>query len=357
MDEQQPRIPGVKYRRVTRYRTETTVIDGVPSTRRVPYADWEPVPPRDWDEVVLRGITAVAILFTVIAVVATTASVGGLLSAMVPALVAYAMGAVFTLAWLYCLGFEWLDRIAPHRARPAKVAGVVVLLISMGAVFTYGYGLGQPWAGGFGATIDLLAKGSWWLLLRQHAVPLDEGVAHWVTDQEQRLAGRELLSARLLRLNRRAAYQRAVGGTEFQAATAILAAADTSTALGETSGQRPGASGRTDTPAPEPVPAPAPAPPAPPVPPASGRQDTADTAVPATSGHADHGAPTPHPTPISGGSMAATVRQAITDEPAISDEVLTDLVRDAHGDRPNLADTVRRTRAREVAKLKKRPAS
>jgi hypothetical protein len=55
--------------------------------------------------------------------------------------------------------------------------------------------------------------------------------------------------------------------------------------------------------------------------------------------------------------MAATVRQAITDDPAISDEDLTDLVRDAHGDRPNLADTVRRTRAREVAKLKKRPAS
>jgi hypothetical protein len=354
MDEQQPRIPGVKYRRVTRYRTETTVIDGIPSARHVPYADWEPVPPRDWDEMVLRGVTAVAVAFTLIAVVATTASVGGLLSKMVPALVAYAMGAVFTLAWLYCLGFEWLDRIAPHRARPAKVAGVVVLLISMGAVFTYGYGIGQPWAGGFGATIDLLAKGSWWLLLRQHAVPLDEGVAHWVTDQEQRLAGRELLGTRLLRLNRRASYQRAVGGPEFQAATAILAAADTSAALGEMSGQGPGASGRTGTPAPAPAPAPGPAaaPPAPPAPPVSGHGAPPDNGVADTSGH---GAPTP--TPISSGSMAATVRQAITDDPTISDEDLTDLVRAVHGDRPNLADTVRRTRAREVDKLKKRPAS
>lgn len=352
--EQQVKIAGVRYKRVTRHRMETTVIDGVPSTRRVPYDHWEPQPPREWDEVILRGVTAVAVAFTLIAVAATTASVGGLLSRMVPSVVAYAMGAVFTLAWLYCLGIEWLNRIAPERARPARIAGWVALLISMGAVFTYGHTLDQPWAGGFGACIDMLAKGSWWLLLRQHAVPLDEGVAHWVTDQEQRLAGRELLAARLLRLNRRAAYQRAVGRPEFQAATAILDAAETAPA--ELSGQRPDATGRTDNPTAEPVsaPAPAPAPAAPPVPPAppvSGHTDTADNGPADTSGQG------PAPTHISGGSMAATIRQAITDDPAISDEELTDHVRAVHGDRPALADTVRRTRARELAKLKKRPAS
>lgn len=191
--EQQPRVPGVKYQKVTRHRTQTTVIDGIPSTRQVPYAGWEPVPPREWDDLILRGVTGVAIGFTGIAVVAGTASLGGLLDPLVPSVVAYSMGSVFALAWLYCLGIEWLNRTAPGRARPAKVAGWVAVVISMGAIAAYGHTLHQQWAGGFGAGIDLLAKGSWWLLLREYAVPLDADVAHWVDDQEQKLAGRALL--------------------------------------------------------------------------------------------------------------------------------------------------------------------
>ena len=60
--------PGVRYRKVTRTREETTVINGIPSTRDVPYDSWEPVPPREWDDVILRGVTALAITVTVVAV-------------------------------------------------------------------------------------------------------------------------------------------------------------------------------------------------------------------------------------------------------------------------------------------------
>ncbi|MFF0395146.1 hypothetical protein ACFYSJ_05070 [Streptomyces sp. NPDC005248] len=312
--EPQERLPGVRYEKVTRYCTETTVIDGVPSTRRVAYQAWEPVPPRDWDELILRGVTGLAIAVTVIAVVATTASVGGLLEALVPSTVAYSMGVVFTSVWLACLGVEWLNRINPDRARPARIAGWVALAISMGAVFAYGHTLHQEYAGGFGACIDLLAKGLWALLIGHHAVPLDAGVAHWVTEQEQKLAGRELLSARLLRLNRNAAYQRAVGGREFQAADAILNSAETARALDASAA------------------------PAPPVVPEKQKEQKEQK---------EQEEPVPSVTDIDRQSIAGVVRTAIAHNPKVSDADLVTAVKEAgHPDRPNLADTVRRTALR-----------
>ncbi|MGY5035113.1 hypothetical protein ACWC9U_30570 [Streptomyces sp. 900116325] len=311
----QPRIPGVRYRKVQRLRGETTVIDGVPSTRNVAYDGWEPVPPREWDEMILRGVTGLTIGITLIAVVATTASVGGLLSEMVPEPVAIGMGVVFVSSWVACVALDWLNRVNPDQAQPARIAGWVALAISMGAVFTYGYTLNQPWAGAFGACIDLLSKGLWALLIRHHAVPLDEGVAHWVTQQEQKLASRELLSGRLLRLNRRAAYQRAVGGVEYQAAGAILASAQT-----------------TSLPPAEQAPEPAPSAP---VPPAAGE------------GGDEQKAPVPSVTEIDRQSIAAIVREVIAHNPKVSDADLVTAVKEAgHPDRPNLADTVRRTALR-----------
>jgi hypothetical protein len=306
--EPQERLRGVRYEKVTRFRMETTVIDGVPSTRRVAYQAWEPAPPRDWDELILRGVTGLAIAVTVIAVVATTASVGGLLDALVPSAVAYSTGVVFTSAWVACLGVQWLNRVNPERAKPAMIGGWVALAISMGAVFAYGHTLHQPWAGAFGACIDLLAKGLWALLIGHHAVPLDAGVAHWVTEQEQKLAGRELLSARLLRLNRNAAYQRAVGGREFQAADAILNSAETARALDASAA------------------------PAPPVVPEKQKEQEE---------------PVPSVTEIDRQSIAGVVRTVIAHNPKVSDADLVTAVKEAgHPDRPNLADTVRRTALR-----------
>ncbi|MGW2074928.1 hypothetical protein ACWCPK_42030 [Streptomyces sp. NPDC001953] len=321
-DTPQYREPGVRYRKVTRYRDETTVIDGVPSTRKVAYEAWIPEPPKDWDDLILRGVTCLAIAVTVIAVVGTTAAVGGLLRVMVPAVVAYVLGGVFTASWVACLGLQWVGRLNPQRANPARVGGSVALVISMGAVFTYGHTLDQPFAGGVGACIDLLAKGLWALLIHYHAVPFSDGVAHWISDQEQKLAGRALLTARLSRLNRRAAYQRAVGGREFQAAEAIL-----------TADEPPPVTTGEDTSAP-----------------VSGQGS--DKAGQASS------LPSGGPTPI-GGSIAGTVRQFLDDVPVyavagpLDDgllEQLTDEVRKAHGDRPNLKETVRRTRDREIGR-------
>ncbi|MGW6459121.1 hypothetical protein ACWF94_24895 [Streptomyces sp. NPDC055078] len=345
----QQRIPGVKYRKVRLHREETTVIDGVPSTRHVPYDGWEPVPPREWDELILRGVTGVAIGFMGMAVMAGTASIGGLLDPLVPSVIAYGAGSVFAIAWLYCVAIEWLNRTAPERARPARIAGWFFLALSMCAVAVYGHTLNQPWAGGFGAGIDLVAKGASWLLLREYAVPLDAGVAHWVNEQEQKLAGRALLAGRVRRLNRRAAYQQAVGGKAYQAAKAILGRAEAARSLPEAAAE----------PAPEPVPAPAPAaPPAPPVVPATSAPVT-PAAHPGSSvppvppadeqnGQGDEQqAPVPPVAEISRPGIAAICRREIGADAEVTDAALVTAVLAAgHSDKPNLADTVRRSAQR-----------
>ncbi|BBA98307.1 hypothetical protein RVR_4440 [Actinacidiphila reveromycinica] len=341
---QQPRIEGVKYRKVRLFRNETTVIDGISSTRRVGYDGWEPVPPREWDELILKTVTGIAIGFTAIAVAGGTASLGGLLDPLVPSVVAYGMGSVFAIAWLYCLGIEWLNRTAPDRARPAKIAGWFFLLLSMGAVASYGHTLHQEWAGGFGAGVDLVAKGAWWLLLREYAVPLDAGVAHWVQDEEQRLAGRALLAGRVRRLNRRAAYHRAVGGAEFQAADAMLTRAEAARGLPEAPAEPAPEPVHVAEPAPAPAPA-APAPAAPPAPPAAPAEPPA--AAPAPPAAAGGAAPTPPVTAITRQPIAAICRTEIAANAKVSDADLVDAVKKAgHPDRPNLPDTVRRTALR-----------
>ncbi|MGW1353029.1 hypothetical protein ACWCQE_27740 [Streptomyces sp. NPDC002409] len=364
----------MKYRRVRRHRSETTVIDGVPSTRRVPYDDWEPVPPREWDDLVLRGITAVAVGFTGIAVAGGTASLGGLLSPLVPAVIAYAMGSVFAIAWMFCLGIEWLNRTAPDRARAARVAGWFFLLLSMGAVAAYGHTRHALWAGGFGACVDLVAKGSWWLLLREHAVPLDAGVAHWVTEQEQKLAGRALLAGRVRRLDRRAAYQQAIGGASYQAASAILSSAQT-TALP--------VAPREQAPAAEPEPAPT-APPVPPAEPAAPPRATADPVIPpevsqeppapkaSTEIQPVKPEPQPQPQPrpestpdptapplyaVGGPFKSDTIRAALAENPTITDGDLIALVNRKHGEDRKNDSSVPRLRRRIETKTKKKKAS
>ncbi|WP_327415445.1 hypothetical protein [Streptomyces sp. NBC_01233] len=392
MDEAtEQRIPGVKYRKVRLHRTETTVIDGVPSTRRVPYDGWEPVPPREWDDLILRGVTGVAIGFTAVAVAGGTASLGGLLDPLVPSLVAYGMGSVFAVAWMFCLAIEWLNRTAPDRARPARIAGWFFLLLSMCAVAAYGHTKDALWAGAFGACVDLVSKGSWWLLMREYAVPLDAGVAHWVQDQEQKLAGRALLGARVRRLNRRAAYLRAVGGAEFQAADAILSSAEAARSSLPAPAAEPTpapvaapapapvvaevpAAPVVQPPAPAPVPAPvvAPAPPVtisapsvPSVPPVEeqGEEQQAPAAAPA----APAAAPVPPATApsvqppaihaVGGPFKSDTIRAALAQDPDITDEALIKLVDDTHGQDDANKTTVPRTRRRIEAKLRKKQAS
>ncbi|WP_228976670.1 hypothetical protein [Streptomyces sp. DH12] len=384
-DEQQPRIPGVRYRRVTRERDETTTIDGITVTYRVPYEVEEPVPPRDWDEVILRAEFIAALLFTLTAIVTTATSFGRLLSPLLGEGVAYAAGAAFASGWLVCLGYEWLDRDDPTRAGAARTAGWVVLAYSMAAVLMYGHKHDEMPAAAVGACIDVVAKGSWWLLFRQYAVPLPAGTAHWLNVQEQTIAARARVGTRFRRLDRRAAYQQAVGGRHYQAAGALLdtvqeralptAARTVSASLRKTSG-RPAQEPAPVAPTPAPVPPVAPTPPVyrpsgdvaghasaqvnpPPQPVQAPTTDTTSASAPDTPGHPSaagpdhqpvgHGQPA-HQLHVVPTSIRQTTFDVLDQDPDIDDDALLAHVRAVHGDSRTLAGTVERYRRKHAEK-------
>ncbi|MDI9836247.1 hypothetical protein [Streptomyces sp. KAU_LT] len=377
-DTPQHREPGVRYRREPRTRQVTTVIDGVESVHEETYYVDVPVPPRDWETLVERGLTVWAVVLVAVAMVGTCASVGGLFSELLPSGVAYMLGVVFTGSWLGCMGLEWLDgRIDSTRATAARVGGWIALALGMGAVFVYGHSHDLPWVGAAGACLDLLAKGFCTLLLRRSQVTLPRGVAAWVRHQEERAAGRAVLSGKLGRLNRQAAYRRAVGSQEDRAAQAILAAADQAPhALPDTSRQAP---------VPVSVPDPDPSGPAPtrrvsaPVPPVSAPSRDASAPVPpAPQGTSGEPVPTSHEVPpaqpgdpqaeppqapaplqpVGPLSIAAAVRQARAEDPDQTDAQMVARVLelrrgDDGGDRVKFTDTVTRTRRRQEAKERK----
>ncbi|MFJ3249132.1 hypothetical protein [Streptomyces sp. NPDC086782] len=380
--------PGTRRKKRRVERPVTTVIDGRPSTRMVTEDVWVAVPPRDWDEVIRRGATAVAVGVTVLAVVGTAASIGGLLSRLLHPGIAYAVGVVFTAGWLVCLGIEHIERVDADRAARARGLGWFLLLLGMGGVITYGAVLHQVPAGVVGSFLDLSAKGLWWLIMGLDRVKLSPDVAHWVADCEQEMAGRHLLGIRLTRLNRRAVQMRAAGGPEFRAAEAILAQAGghapqlpasdlsgqavpvsasapeqaqapVSGPVPDPSGPAPGAptpppaaptpppAAATPPPAVAAQPPAAPAPPAPPVPPA-GSGTSGSSQQQAAQGQGGG----PGLQPVGPLSIAAAVRQARGEDPQQSDAQMVARVLmlrggDDGGDRLKFTDTVTRTRRRQ----------
>ncbi|MFJ6561958.1 hypothetical protein ACIQMV_19270 [Streptomyces sp. NPDC091412] len=355
------RQPGVRYKRDKVQRPVTTVIDGKPSTRMVTEEVWVALPPRDWDEIIRRGAVAVAIVVTLLAAAGTVASVGGLLSRMLHPGVSYATGAVFTASWLVCLGIEHIERVDAARAARARGAGWAMLVVGMGAVITYGAVLHQLPAGIIGSFLDAAAKGLWWLIMGLDRVKLDPDVAHWVADQEQRMAGRYLLGVRLGRLNRRAAQLHG-GGSEFQAAEAILASAaqpqqlpatDTSGHDREVSESVSGQADASSAPTPPAAPVPPPATPTPPAQPAP----PADAG--ATGSSQQQGAQGKALRPVGPPSIAQTIRDVLSTDPKISDADLIDRVKAVHGDGGDpvkFAATVTRTRHRIEKPRPKRTA-
>lgn len=183
-----------KTRTARRTRQVPVTIDGRTRLGTQTYTENVPVPPRDWDHIILTAATGAAALFLAACVVWTTASVGGLLAAAVPAPVAYGVAGGFDLAWVICLGLEWVARYEPQRAAAPKKAGWVFLLIAMAAVGVHGWMAGSAAVGIVGAAVSVLAKGAWTVVMGYHKVPLSEPVRD-VLAQERAELGLELVLA------------------------------------------------------------------------------------------------------------------------------------------------------------------
>ncbi|MFE0132411.1 protein transporter Sec31 [Streptomyces sp. NPDC059037] len=149
-----------------------------------------PLPPRDWDSLVRRGITVLACVLVTVSLIWTTASIGDLLSLAVIAAVAYGAGVAFDAAWILCMAVEWLLRYDPDRAALPRRAGHMALLVSMAAVYAHGQLTGEWVVGAAGAAVSLLAKGGWTIAMRAHARPLDPRTAQWVAKRRAAVDGK-----------------------------------------------------------------------------------------------------------------------------------------------------------------------
>ncbi|MEV7470253.1 protein transporter Sec31 [Streptomyces kronopolitis] len=197
----------MKYRAETRTReVPHTEDDGDPVLIPDDYTVHVPVPPRDWDHIVLNAVTGGAIILNAVSVVWSTVSGGALLSRAAPAWVAYPAAVPFEAGWMTCLALEWLARHDPERARVPRRAGYVALAIAMTVIYVHGATTPAAglWVGAAGAVISAIAKGVWTLVLRHTAAPLPPRTQAWLKVKRGQGAARLALAAQrreLLRMD------------------------------------------------------------------------------------------------------------------------------------------------------------
>ncbi|MFI9463782.1 hypothetical protein [Streptomyces xiamenensis] len=180
--------PYIKYRTERRTRKVWHSEDGV--NYELINDDYDvrvPVPPRDSDLIVLRLVTGATIFMVTAALAWSTAGIGDLLSMSVAAPIAYAAAIGFDAAWMTCMGIEWLNRYRPERARKAMIAGHLCLIVSIAAVSAHGgIKVGSAWVAVIGATVSVIAKAMWMLLLSHTALELDPRARKWMARIEAR---------------------------------------------------------------------------------------------------------------------------------------------------------------------------
>lgn len=190
-------------------RTVPHTIDGTTVMVSEDYTVHVPVPPRDWDRILLGAVTAATASVLTVAVVWSTTSIGPLLALAVSAAVAYGVAVIFDLAWIIFMAVEWLSRYNPRAAALPRRAGHVALIVAMGAVCTHGIiagGRNGLAVGIIGSIVSALAKTVWTVVMRHTAKELDPRTQQWV-DQQMADAGARLALAGVHRQLARAAGQ------------------------------------------------------------------------------------------------------------------------------------------------------
>ncbi|MFJ2115950.1 MULTISPECIES: protein transporter Sec31 [unclassified Streptomyces] len=196
------RLPGVRYRTETRTRLVPHTVNGETELVEEDYDVQVPVPPRDWDLIVLHAVTAAAMGLIVVAVVWSVASIGDLLGRAITAPIAYLGATAFVTAWIVCMALEWLARYNIDRARGPRTAGTAALLLDMAAVCVHGALEDSLYVGIAGACVSALAKGMWTVVMSHQARPLPELTRRWLAKREGDAAARMAIGAQLRALAR-----------------------------------------------------------------------------------------------------------------------------------------------------------
>lgn len=192
----------MKTRVETRTRKVVHTVDGIPELVDDEYDVIVPVPPRDWDHIVLTSVLTAAGAMVAISVVWSTASIGDFLARAVVAPIAYLGAVAFGLAWISCMALEWHARYDPARARLPRTAGNIALLIEMAAVCAHGRVEDSLPVGVAGAVISAVAKGMWTVTLAHQARPMSPLTQKWFLKREEQMTARIALAARQRQLDR-----------------------------------------------------------------------------------------------------------------------------------------------------------
>src|SRR5579863_1662276 len=83
------------------------------------YDERVPQLPRDWDQLAIKAAAGLVLALTMVAVVWSTTSIGGILHGVI----GYAAASLFDIAWLVNVLLEWLSRYDKRKRRFSRVLG------------------------------------------------------------------------------------------------------------------------------------------------------------------------------------------------------------------------------------------
>ncbi len=185
-----------------------------------------PVPPRDWDAIILRVVVGIVIALTGASVVWSTASIARLLDGGLPG---YAAAAVFDISWIATLGIAFLVRHQPDRRSTVDRIGWAFTAAAVTAIGIEGWRTGGVAVAAIGAAVSLIAKVLLWTLDRATRTRLSSDDEQWL-DHQLSAAGAQIA---LAAVRRRLARVQARGAAEL-AALAVPAGPDPDRPRGST---------------------------------------------------------------------------------------------------------------------------
>ncbi|MEU8764980.1 hypothetical protein [Streptomyces sp. NPDC048659] len=143
-----------------------------------------PVAPRNWDVIGLKVAGGVVLALTAVAIVWSTVSIGDLLKGGP----GYAAAALFDAAWITCIILEVLARYDRKKRTWARSFGIVLVVLTAGAIFWHGFKADDIALAVVGAAVSVVAKVLWVAVLKHIDRDLDAEDAAWLEAETSKAA-------------------------------------------------------------------------------------------------------------------------------------------------------------------------
>lgn len=166
----------MKFKTETRKRWVDTTIGGKTQRTQEVYTVRVPVAPRDWDQISTKVGVGLVGLLTLVSIVWSTVSIGGLLGGGI----GFAAAAMFDISWAVCLILEWKARFDPGKRSFPRNLGWLLLIATMFFIGWHGVDRDDVALAVVGASVSLFAKVLWLGLMRHVDRSLSPEHLAWV---------------------------------------------------------------------------------------------------------------------------------------------------------------------------------